>query len=1287
MEVELQPGDCLAGRYVILEEIGRGGFGIVYRAVQEGVNRHVALKTIRTQKIDIQNFDLVEAFRREALLTSKLKHPNTITLFDYGETEDETLYLVTEFLDGETLYERLWRVKTMTSQMVVQMSKQVAKSLGEAHAHGIIHGDLKPANIFLCQMYGERDYIKVLDFGIAKIIGEVDPAGLGTPEYMSPEQFDGEPLLAASDIYSLGLILYESLVGKRPFDAKDTGLLAKMHTTEPLPELPPAVRDTELGEIIRRATHKDPKARYENGMALFHALNNIRDVPHEAAQPIPLQSADHAPMRFKAAPSSKFSQALSRPVSSGFGGSGIHFNDQLAASEQDATLPLIGLEYERHRLHEHLTAMCHDEQGKIILLGGSAGRGKSRLARWLLRVATPPHPQALSGYGACQQGSRTPLQSVAEALSDALGAPRGDFNATTQACQRLLGRPLHHIEARAMQVLHDESTESRLDDPRHVVELLETVASVRPTVLVLDNIRWARKATFAVLKVLAEHLDQHEVRLLVVVNLRREALREMDTLADRVAALHQHTASVEAMSLKPLGDHDLSDIAHQLMGDLLPDLAGKPGVRLTNTLIRQSLGNPLYLRLLIQHLKEHDGLDSNGRTIQLSPDINIQEVIPEKMRRYLNRTLDKSLESHPKRDTLLKILTRCSLLGTTTTQTMLQSLLKAEARSGETSARRTLTRLRDHLAELTQLDLLEQRETLDDNGLRHRTLALSQPLLRHVLMRHLADSPQQNVALHQIAAQVKRRHYEACGDLDAHLEEIGEHHALAGEATSAVTSFVEAANHVGLQGHLLQAAELLERCRTIQATHESNVKERLRVLVALSWLKLNLGALAEFEALQVLGVRLAQDCQDEEAALEMDLQAGYMALHAGQLSQADRLLHQAFKGFEHQMTTPRPVPEAVRRRDLTAHWLSMESLPPIIGMATALWLRATVQRQMSHPINADAYLAEAGRLFKAAQHHWGQSMCLRELAALTLERGHPQQAEIFLERAEEHIQATSQALPASNIVMLRAQLYERLGKLEEARALLVDTITSLHNTRPSIVARCHARIGSIVATMGHHDEARDAFEMALAISQRPGTQLIHLQNLLDATAFLLERRAFTQATRLLQEATSLIRSTLARRHLPALQRLQGTLEAHCGRIKRARQWLKFSLKFSERAGDFPNAIQAHAQIARLVESETSQEQFQNSLAHLKVGLRRARKRQILTEALLRAQEAIAYAYQQRRKDNHAQELLHAAFQGWELLGNDNETARLTQEALIKPRQRQSSQPLSGRTHGPGATDL
>lgn len=1286
MEAELQPGDCLAGRYVILEEIGRGGFGIVYRAVQEGVNRHVALKTIRTQKIDIQNFDLVEAFRREALLTSKLKHPNTITLFDYGETEDETLYLVTEFLDGETLYERLWRVKTMTPQMVIQMSKQVAKSLGEAHAHGIIHGDLKPANIFLCQMYGERDYIKVLDFGIAKIIGEVDPAGLGTPEYMSPEQFDGEPLLAASDIYSLGLILYETLVGKRPFDAKDTGLLAKMHTTEPLPELPPSVRDTELGEIIRRATHKEPKARYENGMALFHALNNIRDVPHEAAQPIPLQSAAHSPMRFKAAPSSRFSQAPSQPLSSGFSSSARPALDQQSPPGQDITLPLVGLEFERHRLHEHLMAMRLHDQGKLVLLGGSAGQGKSRLGRWLLRVATPPRPQALSGYGACQQSPRTPLQSVAEALSEALGAPRGDHTAATRACQQLLGRPLHHIETRAMQVIYNEANEARLDDPSHVVELLETIASTRPLVLVLDNIRWARKATFVVLKVLAEHLEQNKVRLLVVVNMRREALREVKHLAERVAALHQHTTSVETMSLKPLGIQDLNDIAYQLMDDLMTDLPGTPGIRLINTLTRQSLGNPLYLRLLIKHLKEHDGLDSNGRTIQLSPDINIQEVIPTKMHRHLAKTLDKALESHPKRDLLLKVLTRCSLLGTTTTQTMLQSLLKAEARSGEAAARRTLMGLREHLTELTQLDLLEQRETLDDNGLRRRTLALSQPLLRHVLMRRLAESPQ-HIALHQLAAQVKRRHYAACGDLDAHLEEIGDHHALAGEATSAVTSFVEAANHIGLQGGILQAAELLERCRTIQATHESNVKERLRVLVALSWLKLNLGALAEFEALQVLGVRLAQDVQDEEAALEMDLQAGYMALHAGQLSQADRLLHQALKGFENHMTTPRPVPEAVRRRDLTAHWLSMEALPPIIGMATALWLRATVQREMSHPINADAYLAEAGRLFKAAHHHWGQSMCLRELAALTLERGHPQQAEVFLERAEEHIQATSQALPACNIIMLRAELYERVGKLEEARALLVDMITSLHNTRIFVVARCHARLGSVVALMGHSDEARDAFELAMTTSQNPGAQLVHLQNLLDTATFLMERKAFTQVAGLLQEATTLIRSTLARRHLPTLQRLQGTLEAHCGRIKRARQWLKFSLKFSERAGDFPNVIQAHAQIARLVEIESSQEQFQNSLAHLKAGLRRARKRQILTEALLRAQEAIANAYQQRRKDNHAQELLHATFQGWEFLGNDNETARLTQEALVRPRQRQSSQPRSGRTHGPGATEL
>ena len=197
-------------RFVVTNLLGFGGMGAVYEAIQKNMNRKVALKWIPTHDPTI-----VARFKREAHTISQLQHPNTITVFDFGQSEDGFLFLSMELLEGKTLTEEI-KAGPMSPKRAAHIASQMCRSLAEAHKAGIVHRDVKPDNIILIRVDDDPDVVKVLDFGIAKAVMGEDDVQLtgdgriiGTPRYMSPEQILAEPLDHRSDIYSLGCILFE----------------------------------------------------------------------------------------------------------------------------------------------------------------------------------------------------------------------------------------------------------------------------------------------------------------------------------------------------------------------------------------------------------------------------------------------------------------------------------------------------------------------------------------------------------------------------------------------------------------------------------------------------------------------------------------------------------------------------------------------------------------------------------------------------------------------------------------------------------------------------------------------------------------------------------------------------------------------------------------------------------------------------------------------------------------------------------------------------------------------
>ncbi len=278
-----QSGDLVGGRFRIIEHLGTGGFGTVFKALQENVGREVALKFL-TPGVAEDPIN-VERFRREAYHVSQLRHPHTITLYDYGQTEEGLVYMVMEFLDGVALSDLIQGEGALQPARAAHVFIQVLKSLSEAHRRGLVHRDLKPENIFLCEMFGEQDYVKVLDFGVAKMtLMEADEdeeseealtkAGriFGTPMYMAPEQACAEPITPATDTYALGLLLYEIWTGKPPVTGRNRMDVIHKQIRDQVPVLDEEFAKTPLGQVIRTACMKGASRRYQNATEFLEAF-------------------------------------------------------------------------------------------------------------------------------------------------------------------------------------------------------------------------------------------------------------------------------------------------------------------------------------------------------------------------------------------------------------------------------------------------------------------------------------------------------------------------------------------------------------------------------------------------------------------------------------------------------------------------------------------------------------------------------------------------------------------------------------------------------------------------------------------------------------------------------------------------------------------------------------------------------------------------------------------------------------------------------------------------------
>src|SRR6266849_5044537 len=635
----LEPQQMLL-HYRLVEKIGSGGMGEVYKAEDTKLGRTVAIKLLPAAVIE--NTTAKRRFLKEAQSVSALNHPNIITIHAIEETEGLD-FIVMEYIDGQTLKELIGRDGALPLMKLLDIGIQVADALDAAHEIGLIHRDIKSTNILITR----RGHAKVLDFGLAKIVRTIadgvdnealtlmhltdEGTVLGTPFYMSPEQTRGEALDSRSDIFSLGCVLHEAATRSLPFSGPS--MLAVMHaiaTTDPLspsrvrPELP---REFDL--IVERALAKDRERRYSSASEIAQALRNLRAT-----------------------------------LSGQWSGAPIVFDKDVIDAP---SFSFVGRGPELEKLEGYLQQAI-DGIGHLVFITGEPGIGKTSLSDEFLRRARTRYPGLLVSRGRCveQYGTGEAYLPFLDAIGALLGGPGRERIAAlmrTYAPTWCMQLPAAFVSTGSLDALQRETigaTKERM--LREMGDALGALAAGTPLVLLLEDIHWADPSSVDLLRHLCQRISSQH--LLIAGTFRPEDIeRSNHPLKGYRAEMLTHNLC-EEIALDSLSREH---IAIYLNATFAPNDFPR---ELSALIHDKTEGHPLFATNLLHYLQERGDITRKNEHWSLARPLSEMELeAPESVRSMIGRKIDALAEEER------RALQYASIEGAEFLSTILASLL------------------------------------------------------------------------------------------------------------------------------------------------------------------------------------------------------------------------------------------------------------------------------------------------------------------------------------------------------------------------------------------------------------------------------------------------------------------------------------------------------------------------------------------------------------------------------------------------------------------------------------